>query len=91
MDTTFYSDFSIADKFGESAVRDTYRRARAEWGDNIKYWTELVVALNHKIWQHYETNEPLARVYNELWQSADAETYEKFKGDDIKYYYKQTD
>lgn len=28
--TTFWKDFSIEEHFGEEAVRDTYRRAKAE-------------------------------------------------------------
>lgn len=29
--TTFWEDFSIAELFGEEAVRGTYKRAKAEW------------------------------------------------------------
>ena len=29
--TTFYMDFSIADKFGINAIKDTYQRAFKEW------------------------------------------------------------
>lgn len=29
--TTFWEDFDIADRFGVEAIRDTYKRARAEW------------------------------------------------------------
>ena len=32
--TTFWEDFTIADEFGLEAVRDTYSRVRAEWGDD---------------------------------------------------------
>ena len=32
--TTFWQDFSIADKFGTGAVQDTYNRAFAEWKGN---------------------------------------------------------
>lgn len=28
--TTFWEDFSIAETFGEEAIRDTYKRAKAE-------------------------------------------------------------
>lgn len=28
--TTFWNDFSIAERFGAKAINDTYRRARAE-------------------------------------------------------------
>ena len=52
--TTFWMDFSIADRFGKSAVKDTYKTAFESWKDNYKYLTELVMVLNHKIWEHYE-------------------------------------
>ncbi len=52
--TTFWQDFTIADKFGKDAVLDTYRRAFEEWKGDYRYLTELVMVLNHKIWEHYE-------------------------------------
>lgn len=39
--TTFFTDFSIADNFGESAVIDTYNRAFEYWKSDYKYLTEL--------------------------------------------------
>ena len=48
--TTFWDDFSIADRFGVSAVRDTFNRAFAEWKEDYQYLTELILVLNHKIW-----------------------------------------
>ena len=50
-----------------------------------------MLALNHKIWQHYKTNEPLARVYDELWREADGWAVENLKGDDLAHYYDVTD
>ena len=41
--TTFWMDFDIADKFGVSAIKDTYRRAFAEWRSDYRYLTELVM------------------------------------------------
>ena len=49
--STFPSDFTIADKFGESAIRDTFNRAFNEWKSNYVYLTELVISLNWKIWE----------------------------------------
>ena len=89
--TTFWQDFSIADMFGEYAVRDTYHRAFTEWHDNTVYVTELSLVLNWKIWQHYQKNEPLARVYNELWNACDEWCCVNLKGDDAEYYYRTTD
>ena len=89
--TTFFQDFSIADKCGVKAVRDTAARALHEWHDNVEYMGELVVVLNHKIWQHYERNPKLAEVYNSLWESYDEFCRRHFKGDDARRYFEITD
>lgn len=39
--TTFWQDFSIADRFGADAVKDTFNRAFAEWKTDHVYLTEL--------------------------------------------------
>ena len=46
--TTFWQDFSIAEKFGKEAIIDTYKRAKKEWGKDKIYGTELSMVLNHK-------------------------------------------
>lgn len=89
--TTFWEDFSIADKFGKSGVQDTFNRAFRAWKKNTVYLTELVLVLNHKIWQHYETNEPLARLYDKLWREADEYACDNLKGEDMDYYFHTTD
>ena len=89
--TTFWMDFSIADNFGVSAIRDTYNRAFEEWKTNTVYLTELVMILNCKIWQWYEKDESVAEVYNELWRQADAYALDNLKGDDLKYFLRTTD
>lgn len=48
--TTFWNDFTIADKFGLDAVKDTFKRAFAEWRSNVIYLTEFVLVLNWKIY-----------------------------------------
>lgn len=89
--TTFWMDFSIADKFGIAAIKDTYKRAFNAWKDNHIYLTELVMVLNHKIWQWYEENEAVARVYNTLWEEADLWAQENLKGKELEYFYNVTD
>lgn len=89
--TTFYMDFSIADRFGVDAIQDTYNRAFESWKDNYIYLTELVMALNWKIWEHYERNEKYARLYNTLWETADAYAVENLKGEELSYFYRTTD
>ena len=89
--TTFWEDFSIADRFGKDAVQDTYNRAFADWKSNVVYLTEMVLVLNHKIWQHYTHNDELAALYDKLWREADEYAAMNLKGDDLTYYYQTTD
>ena len=90
--TTFWEDFSIADKFGVEAVKDTYRRAKTEWGDDRIYGTELSMVLNHKCWQHYnDGNTILSKLYSELWGEFHDYVLDNWKGDDLQYYLRITD
>lgn len=89
--STFYTDFSIADMFGVSAIKDTYKRAMEGWKNNYKMLTELVMVLNWKIWEHYERNEKYAELYNELWTKADIYAQDNLKGDELRYFYATTD
>ena len=92
MKTTFWMDFSIADRLGVDAVEDTYNRAVEEWKNDIEYMTELSLVLNHKIWEHYEGGRnSLVKIYNDLWANVDGYIYENFKGEDIQYYFRVTD
>lgn len=85
--TTFWEDFSIADKYGIAGVKDTYKRAFSEWKDDYKFFTELTLVLNHKIWQHYKSNRELAALYDRLWREADEYAMNNFKGEELDYYY----
>lgn len=89
--TTFWQDFTIADKFGINAIRDTYKRAFKEWKDNYIYLTELVLVLNWKIWAWYQKDEDIAKVYNELWLSCDDYAITHLKDEELSYFYRETD
>lgn len=90
--TTFFEDFSIADNFGEEAIRDTYLRSFKYWKHDYKYLTELVMVLNWKMWQHYEANNmAFANLYQELWEVADLWATENLKGEALDYFYRTTD
>ena len=89
--TTFWEDFCIADRFGRSAVQDTFNRAFKGWRKNYIYLTEMALVLNWKIWQHYKTNEPLARLYDKLWRQIDEYACDNLKGNELNYYYHITD
>lgn len=89
--TTFWEDFSIADRFGVDAIKDTYNRSFDSWKDNVVYITELALVLNHKIWYWYEKNDELSRLYNDLWIELNDWCLDNLKGKDAEYYYKVTD
>lgn len=89
--TTFWMDFSIADKFGYKAVQDTYRRAFHDWKHDYKYLTELVLVLNHKAWQHCDKNPVLSELYIQLYEIADNYAIDNLKGYELKYFFEITD
>ena len=91
MKSTFYEDFSIADRFGIDAIKDTYKRAFDEWKDDYVYLTELVITMNWKIWEWYGKNEQYAKLYNDLWEKTDAYACENLKGDELSFFYQTTD
>lgn len=93
--TTFWQDFSIADRFGINGIKSTFIRAFHEWKSNYKYLTELVMVLNHKIAYHYNPEKGaanvLANLYNELWEKADNYANENLKDEEYAYFYHITD
>ena len=91
LQTTFWNDFSIADRFGLSAVQDTFNRAFEEWKENYKYLTELVLVLNHKIWKKKKKRSDYATLYNTLYIQADQYAAENLKDEELSYFYDVTD
>ena len=94
--TTFRMDFDIAERFGIDAVKDTYRRSLNGWKHDIRYMADLVMTLNHKIWQHYQTNEKLAKVYNDMWAEAEDLVYtmadnSEFSKEEISFFFNYLD
>ena len=61
------------------------------WKENVDYMSELVVVLNHKIWEHYSHNQILAKVYDKLWRETDDFCRKHFKGEELTKYYNYID
>lgn len=94
--TTFWQDFSIADKYGVHEIVDTFNRTFDEWKSDYKYLTELVLVLNHKTWQHYvpggdKTQNRIASLYNALWVKVSEYALDNLRGSELDYYLKVTD
>lgn len=85
--TTFWQDFTIAEKFGIKAVKETFDKVFEEWHKNYKYLTELVMVLNWKIWEHFQNDRELAKVYNDLWEQANNYAWENLKDEELSYFY----
>ena len=90
--TTFWQDFSIADKFGIKAIKDTFKRAFAEWKTNYIYLTELVLVLNWKCWDWYEKkNDEYSKLYSDYYYEARDYALENLKGEEMNYFFNVTD
>lgn len=90
--TTFWMDFSIADRFGKEAVQDTFDRAFKEWRNDVEYVTELAIVTSWKCWEHWERhNEGLAKLYHDLFYKCHDWCLGHLKGDDFQYYFENTD
>lgn len=89
--TTFFEDFGIAEYFGISAVKDTYKRAFDGWKHDYKYLTELVLVLNWKSWEHAQKNPKLSQLYADLFYKAKDYAYDTLKGDELSYFFHTID
>ena len=49
------------------------------------------MVLNHKIWMWYERNDDIARLYNELWMTADEYGCNNLTGEEANYYFATLD
>lgn len=90
--TTFWQDFTIADAFGNEAILYTFDQAFKDCKDDHHLLTDLVIALNHKMWQHDERwNENTSRLYEKLWRQAHNYALNNLKGTQLRYYLDMTD
>ena len=94
--TTFWEDFSIADRFvgvEDSPIEDTYKRALKYAKTDYKVFTELVLVLNHKIWEWYKVNDYIGKIYDKLWKQSEDEFYKTFEGNEeaTHYFFETTD
>lgn len=92
--TTFYSDLTIAELVeGAKGVKGTFNDVVKSWLDDYKYFTEFVMSLNYKAWEHANTNQRLSELYSDLYYKADEMFYEHYaENEEAKdYYFNVTD
>lgn len=90
--TTFYSDFVISEKFGITAIEDTFKKVFDEWKDNYLYLTELAMVVNALCWEHYGRGEgQLMELYADYYYKVRDYAYDNLTGDELQHYYEVTD
>lgn len=90
--TTFDEDFDIAEAFGIGAIKGTYEEVKRQWSSNYEYFTELVLVLNWKCWDHYYAgNHDYGRLYHDLYYKARDYALTHFKGEALTYFLRETD
>ena len=90
--TTFWMDFTIADRFGLQAVKETFERAFEEWKDNVVYMTELTLVVNWKSWEKFDQGlEDFSEEYAEMYYKCKDYGYDHFTGDDLRYFWETLD
>lgn len=90
--TTFKMDFTIAEKFGVKAIASTFNKVMAEWKNQYKYLTDLVIVLNKKIWEMYNAgNDEYQDIYQRCWEVADGWACDHLEGDERAYFWEMTD
>ena len=100
--TLFWADFSVADRFGLSAINDTFKRCYYKTR-GYKVVTEFAVVLNNKIWQWHdlaerEENEvkrayceKVQDLYNRFFQEVVGFVDSSFSEKEAEFYYRITD
>lgn len=89
--TTFWDDFTIADSFGEDAIKDTFKRAFNEWKNNVEYVTELAMVMSWKSCSYFRKNDELMVLYSNLYHEVDEWCMNNLNNSDLIYYINTTD
>lgn len=89
--TTFFGDLSIAEWYGKKGILDTYKNVVESWGSDYKYFTEFVMALNHKSFEHFDKRPGLSSLYADLYHKATNYVYKHFSQEGKDYFFRITD
>lgn len=93
--TTFFSDLSIAECYGEDGIRDTYDRVMKSWIDNLVFITEFIVCLGLKAsqWAGRNDGDSIQTLYSGLYYLATDAFYDHYEGNEeaCDYFFQMTD
>lgn len=95
--STFYSDLSIAERYGINAIKITFDNVVEQWKNDYKMFTEFIMSLNLKAWQFStdtsinKANMEYSELYSELFYKAQDIAYEVFSDEGKSYLFRMTD
>lgn len=92
--STFYADLSIAEYFGLNSVLDTCINVCKNWKDNVEMFSEFVLCVNWKAWEHAgRNNDNWAQAYSHLYYAIDELISQYYADDEEKadYYFQYMD
>ena len=92
--TKMWGRFSVEDVVfnpNRNDIEKVYEMCFKRHKDDRIEGTELSMVLNWKIWQWYEKNNDLAKLYDELWRDCGSYCDDNFSKDELEYFYKIID
>lgn len=91
--TTYFTDFSFAEIANNvQVVKDTYDILFNDaLTKGYKHLTELVMVLCYKVWEHYQKNEELYKIYDELYRQTNSYAWSNLKDEELSYFFSITD
>ena len=92
--STFYADLSLAEYFGLAGVLDTVKNVCKKWKDSVEMFSEFVLAVNWKAWEHAaRNNDNWAQAYSQLYYAIDELISQYYADDEEKadYYFRYKD
>ena len=82
----FYVEFSMAEPFGLSAIANVYDRLFLKSKDDYILITELAMVVNWKIYEHYDKEKWMFKLYQSVWDQLDSYCRHNLKDDKLDYY-----
>lgn len=91
MTTTFFEDFTIAEKFGANGIKQTFENSFKCYKYNHVYLTELAIVMSNKSCWWYEKNNDFMMMYAEYYRIVDEWCMNNLKEDELTFYLNATD
>lgn len=92
-ETQAWQSFSIAERISEQEINTVYKRLFKEMKGDYKKLTELVMVLNHKMFQYNEIpgHKRLCELYSNLFEATNKYALKTLKDDQLSYFLQTTD